>query len=451
MKLTKNRIKSKGPFENELEWFQLNGYQFINEMYLFVNFWESKELPTAGVTADRFGLHLYWNPDFTETLNRPQLRYLMLHELFHLLFNHNERGKFFDHHKANIVMDEIINSEIEKQYFYVYSQKNNEIERPTNPILLVPKDYDGIWVFEVLYKWHQDRADKQNEENNFNDSENSNNSNNSENSENNQDGNSYDSDSDGQPMTQEELEKSVDKVFAGKSTDEDNENTKPIDTHLENDMTSEEKEENTIWKKVYSDQLFETMKSRGTEDSRFKSLLEMKERLEKSKKDYLKEIKKTIQQMKGSNKNKTFKRPNKKVTGLKGNEKLGYTFNVILDTSGSMICEFEKVLSVIFQNNITFNLIHADTKVEKVEFIDNKRKLQKINLAGLGGTTLQPAIDFIANNKKMAKLNTVILTDGWTDRLNTTVLKNKVLIVTTDTNCPLTNNSVNVKQVKVEK
>ena len=57
-------------------------------------------------------------------------------------------------------------------------------------------------------------------------------------------------------------------------------------------------------------------------------------------------------------------------------------------------------------------------------------------IKGLGGTVLQPGIDYISDNYNL--YNTVILTDGYTDSLDLSEL-NKVLIISTDSNCPIKN------------
>jgi predicted metal-dependent peptidase len=47
-----------------------------------------------------------------------------------------------------------------------------------------------------------------------------------------------------------------------------------------------------------------------------------------------------------------------------------------------------------------------------------------MQISGLGGTEIQPAIDYIADPKnKLNTLNTIILTDGYTDSLNFSKIK----------------------------
>ena len=67
-----------------------------------------------------------------------------------------------------------------------------------------------------------------------------------------------------------------------------------------------------------------------------------------------------------------------------------------------------------------------------VEDIKSKRDLQKVMIHGMGGTTLQPAVEYVINPKnKLNAFATVMLTDGYCDVLNFTEMKKKTLILTT--------------------
>jgi predicted metal-dependent peptidase len=111
--------------------------------------------------------------------------------------------------------------------------------------------------------------------------------------------------------------------------------------------------------------------------------------------------------------------------------------------------DFDRVLSYIFQNDITINLIQNDTEVKSVELIKNKNELKKVLIKGLGGTTLQPAVDLIA--EKYNNFPTVILTDGQTDTLDFSKVKQRVLILSVADFCPISGDNGKIKQIKVEK
>ena len=97
-----------------------------------------------------------------------------------------------------------------------------------------------------------------------------------------------------------------------------------------------------------------------------------------------------------------------------------------------MCGDFERVLSFVFQNDIHINLIQIDTEVKMVEDIKTKRDLQKVMIKGMGGTVLQPAINFVNNPKnKLNSFSNVLLTDGYTDTLDFSQVHGKTLILTT--------------------
>jgi predicted metal-dependent peptidase len=174
-------------------------------------------------------------------------------------------------------------------------------------------------------------------------------------------------------------------------------------------------------------------------------------KLRKKRKDYLKEIKRAVSNMIfGTVKQKTIVKPNRRqISGLKGNRKVKTKINCILDTSGSMGGTFEKVLSYVYRNDIEINLIEADTEVKWIENIKNKRKLESMKILGLGGTVLQPAIDYVVEN--FNEFNTVVLTDGYCDSLDLSRVKGKVLMVSIGTKVPITRSNGKVKQIMVEK
>jgi len=193
------------------------------------------------------------------------------------------------------------------------------------------------------------------------------------------------------------------------------------------------------------------LKNRGLVSGEIEKILN---KLRKSKQDYLKEIKRTISHhVFGTTKVKSITRPNRRgIEGIKGKKKHKNVINTILDTSGSMGGDFEAVLSYIFQNDIHINLIQIDTEVKMVEDIKNKRDLQKVQIRGLGGTVLQPAIDYVCDAKnKLNTYNTVILTDGHTDHLNFVDYKHKTLILTTSIPPVINDPKGNVRIIKIDR
>ena len=175
-------------------------------------------------------------------------------------------------------------------------------------------------------------------------------------------------------------------------------------------------------------------------------------KLRKKRKDYLKEIKRAVSNMIfGTIKQKTIVKPNRRqISGLKGNRKVKTMVNVGLDTSGSMGGQgtFERVLSYVYRNDIEINFMESDTQVNWVQKIKSKRGLESIPIKGLGGTCLQPMIDYIVEHHN--DCNSVLLTDGYTDTLDFSKVKGKVLIISVGVKCPIGRSNGKVKQIVIE-
>lgn len=219
----------------------------------------------------------------------------------------------------------------------------------------------------------------------------------------------------------------------------DDNNGEFMDNHL-SDTVSEELREQMVR------DIQERLRARGLTSGDIESTLN---KLRKKRKDYLKQIKRGISQMKGSVKDKTIKRPSRRgFVGIKGNKKVGYIINVILDTSGSMGGYETKALDYIFRSDIQVNLIQIDTVVHATEKITSLRQLQKVKVLGGGGTALQPAIDYV--KEKLSQYNTLILTDGYTDSFNFSGYSGKVLIISNAQECPIAVSNGKVKQIVIE-
>lgn len=175
-------------------------------------------------------------------------------------------------------------------------------------------------------------------------------------------------------------------------------------------------------------------------------------KLRKKRKDYLKHIKRSLaNEIFGQKKQKTITKPNRRqVAGLKGNRKIKTKINVILDTSGSMGGQgtFERVLSYVYRNDIEINLIESDTEIKWVKNIKSKKGLESVPIKGLGGTIMQSGFDYV--EKHFNQYNTVLLTDGYTDRLDLSRIKGNVLMISVGTKVPIARTNNRVKQIVLE-
>ena len=220
----------------------------------------------------------------------------------------------------------------------------------------------------------------------------------------------------------------------------ENNNGEYLDKHIGDDVPEEMRD-------AMVKDVMERLAARGLAAGNIEQTLQ---KLQKKRKDYLKEIKRAVSNMIfGTVKQKTIVKPNRRqISGLKGNRKVKTKINCILDTSGSMGGTFERVLSYIYRNDIEVNLIEADTEVKWIENIKKKRQLETMVIKGLGGTMLQPAINLVAD--QFNEYNTVVLTDGYCDSLDLSKIKGKVLMITIGVKVPITRSNGKVKQIVVD-
>lgn len=461
-----------------------NTLPYYAEFNTFINFFETTSIPTCGVNISKEGMNFYWNRKFVDSLLNTEVLFILLHEDFHLLFDHSKRSIIYNKKFANIIQDMIINQIIyddimkhdktkDKVTIPRHTEKylmNRETGKPYidsggNPILnpyykknmgvFVPKEYNGQHIFEDLYEWMKDRHSDYKKrrgllQSNLPESQpgmggGTGNIPGMGGGKGNMPGkgkgtgSGMDSDEASDPTEQlgEPTDifgkpaygsngqngvetQSLDSIFDSF----ENGDQVTIDCHIDDDVPE------TARKSIVGD-FMQRLKNRGLVSAEVEAILN---KLRKSKRNYLKEIKRTISHhIFGDTKKKSITKPHRRgIEGLKGKKKYKNVINCVLDTSGSMGGDFEHVLSYIFQNDIHINLVQIDTVVKIVEDIKTKRDLQKMIIRGGGGTILQPAIDYILNPKhKLNKFNTVILTDGMTDSLNFKDCKHKVLILTT--------------------
>jgi len=473
---------------------------YYGEFNLHINFHEQDSIGTCAVNVTSKGMNFFYSPKFLEDMSLKEVNFITLHEDFHLLFNHPRRtvtGQY-DHKLSNIAQDMIINHVIweDISHAFVEIPKNKDGK---NMALFVPKDYQGKLIFEELYEWLKEEKEKWEKEQKKNSQCKSCNGSGKdqgqgqgqkdqkqkgqgqqpgdgqgegEKQEGQGDGqqpgdgqgdgqgkgescpdcqgtgNEGGQDSTGKPSygpygknpskDGESLDTwSKEQIFQ----DMENGSGEYMDKHIGDDVPEEMRE-------AMVKDVMERLAARGLAAGNIEQTLQ---KLQKKRKDYLKEIKRAVSTMIfGTVKQKTIVKPNRRqIAGLKGNRKVKTKINCILDTSGSMGGTFERVLSYIYRNDIEINLIEADTEVKWIENIKNKRKLETMVIKGLGGTILQPAIDLVAD--QFNEYNTVVLTDGYCDSLDLSKIKGKVLMISIGVKVPISRSNGKVKQIMVEK
>lgn len=420
---------------------------FYGQFNLNINFRDAtKRIPNCGVNVKSSGMYFYYNSTFLDELGtvdgeikgadanekvfnewerQKQINFIILHEDYHLLFNHPQRtvaGRF-DPYLANIVQDMIINAviwqDIDHNFVSIPRYADNAINRAKgiagkSMALFLPKEYieeHGLPIFEQLYNWIRDKKREHDDA----DGENS--------------GPAY-----GEFGTTGENGQDMDTFSLDNIFDNLNDTQgQYMDSHMEDDVPEELRES------MVQD-VIERMRSRGLVKGNIEKSLE---KLRKKKKDYLREIKRSLaNEIMGDQKIRTITRPNRRgIKGIKGNRKVKHKINVILDTSGSMSGMIEKILEYVFRNDISINLFQIDTEIQDALELNSMRDFNKINLSGFGGTCLQPGINLLSSSKQYNKFNTVILTDGYCDTLDMSRLKGKVLGITCGDSIPISHNA----------
>jgi predicted metal-dependent peptidase len=477
---------------------------YYGEFNLHVNFIEQDNIGTCAINVNSKGMNFLYSPKFIQEMSQKEVNFIVLHEDFHLLFNHPKRtvAGQYDYKLSNIAQDMIINHIIWENisHNFVEIPKNKDGK---NMALFVPKEYTGKLIFEELYDWLNEEKNKWQKQKNQNSKCQScscscNRKDKKQESRKVQDQIKNQEEQYTQKQLNEQVQfeqqseqriqdniqsdnkqvnkskccscrqnncnknykDSIDKLSygpygknpfkPGETIDTwskehifqtmENNNGEYMDKHI-NDEVNEDIREAMV------KDIIERLSARGLSSNNIEIVLN---KLRKKRKDYLREIKKSVSNMiLGTVKQKTIVKPNRRqISGLKGNRKVKAKINVILDTSGSMYGTFDKVLSYIYRNDIEVNLIEADTDVKLIQKIKNKRNLETLPIKGLGGTILQPAIDLIVD--RFNEYNTVLLTDGYCDSLDFSKIKGSVLIISISNKVPIYKTNRRIKQIVVK-
>ena len=456
---------------------------YYGEFNLHVSFHEQDSIGTCAVNVTSKGMNFYYSPKFLEDMSQKEVNFITIHEDFHLLFDHPRRtitGQY-DHKLSNIAQDMIINHIIWEDIPHAF------VEIPKSPdgknmALFVPKEYTGKLIFEELYEWLKDEKEKwQKEQKQNSECQSCKGSGKKDQSQKGEQpgdaqqpgegkgekkdgegegqgescpdcqgtGNEGGKDSSGKPSygpygknpskDGDSLDTwSKEQIFQ----DMENGNGEYLDKHIGDDVPEELRD-------AMVKDVMERLAARGLSAGNVEQTLN---KLRKKRKDYLREIKRAVSTMIfGTVKERTIVKPNRKgISGLKGARKVKTKINVGLDTSGSMGGQgtFERVLSYVYRNDIEINFMESDTQVNWVENIKSKRQLESIPIKGLGGTCLQPMIDYIVEHHN--DCNSVLLTDGYTDTLDFSKVRGRVLIISVGVKCPISRTNGKVKQITIE-
>ena len=459
MLATKKRLKFAHPLITEATQNMLvdlyHNMSFYGQFSLFFKHIGNKSNKSCSIYIDKSSvINFVYNPDFFDNLGQStndyesdellklkQVTFVYLHCMLHIIFNHSSRvknssiNKELSHLAQDMIINSILKSDISDKFIKVpvYPKtEENDLFGLTkkNMPMFIPIEYEGDILFEELYMFVLDRYEYFRKKTNYE----------SEQiriiiQEKGIDGlieylqdkfedlpavyGRYGKDSKDSPMDMFSLEFIFSFISAGIPLD--------MDVHMPHEVPQPNKD-------MIVNDIINNLKGRGYVSGNIEETIQ---KLVKKRKDHLKFIKRNISNyIIGSNKTPTIARPNRRgISGAKGKRKVKAKINVILDTSGSMGGTFDKVLSYIFQNDIEVNIIQIDTEIQSIQTIKKKSELKRIDIKGLGGTFLQPAVDVIESD--FNSFNTVILTDGYTDSLSLGKLNGRVLVITTDSECPI--------------
>lgn len=433
------------------------GVPFYGHFNSYLNFIEVKDddprIQTCAVNVTKKGMNFYYNNKFLNRLSQQEVNFVTIHENFHLLFNHQTRTIMgnFNHEISNVVQDMIINHLILEEIpsYFVELPKD---ETGKNMALLVPVEYEGRLIFEELYTWLMEKK-REREEQKKQGGESCNKSGGESGGESNGDTNGtpkygpygknpkYNKNSN----KPDEMSPTLD-TYSLDSILEDIENGGSgtyLDSHIPDEVSKEEREGRV-------ESVIQSAKNRGLTTGNMEGTLE---KLRPKKRDYLREIKKSLANGSfGYKKLDTIRKPNRKgIQGIKGFRKVNTEINVILDVSGSMSGGLiEKTLSYIYKQDVVINLIQADTQVNKVERYTKTKNIQNMVISGYGGTVLMPAIEYVANDSRLNGFATVILTDGYCDTLDTSNLRKKCLIISCGTRVSMYRDNGKTKQIMTD-
>ena len=483
---------------------------YYGELNLHINFHEQDTIGTCAVNVTSKGMNFYYSPKFLGDMSQKEVNFITLHEDFHLLFDHPKRtvSGQYDHKMSNIAQDMIINHIIWEDI------SHNFVEIPKsadgkNMALFVPKEYTGKLIFEELYEWLKDEKEKwqkeqkkcscktcngtgkkqeqkgdgqskgqgEGQEKSDQKGDGGQGQQPGENGQEQGDGQEKSDQKDDGQGNGESQEPCPDCEGTGNESGQDStgkpsygpygknpqgKDGNPIDTWSKEQIFQDMENNNGEYldKHIGDDvpeemrdamvkDVMERLAARGLSAGNVETTLN---KLRKKRKDYLKEIKRAVSNMIfGTVKQKTIVKPNRRqISGLKGTRKVKTKINVILDTSGSMGGQgtFERVLNYVYRNDIEINFIESDTEIKWVENLKSAKKLQSLPIKGLGGTMMQSGLNYVVEH--FNQFNTVLLTDGYTDTLDCSKLKGKLLIISVGVKCPIGRTNNKVKQIVIE-
>jgi hypothetical protein len=443
-KLKKVRIPER--FEDiSLRW--VKQAPFFSEFMLRFHFYQTNDIPTAGVNVIRSNLNFYFNPEFIngggfrpkigtdghpvlitddegnpvldgrgqvqaemvprEALTDQELEGLLIHEIMHIIRIHHERS-LEDHQLFNVAADMLINNDIKNMRINgrelalpeggVYlDMATNPTQRPGLPEI---KPYKGEPITEPLYLWLMDVREQ------FQDA--------MQDLIKNQQGQpGGDGEGGGQGDGQQEGSGS-DGAQQGKGDLFDVLFGSGIDVH-EIMGEADDLSQSTI------KEIMDSAKMRGWGNVSGDAVQRIEELMKPAKISWRQVLRKTLSPLVhdyGPHFENTWSRRNRRQLPLPGLRRLSNKLIIAIDTSGSInsneleqfFVEIEKIVRDFSQ----LIVLQWDTRIVDVELKYKKGDWKYITVKGRGGTHVQCVFDWMKENG-YEKYPLVNFTDGWFD------------------------------------
>ncbi len=146
-----------------------NHSRFTSYFYQTVEFVKTQSIPTLSLVASH-RMVLYYNPEFLLQITTDEFTGLLVHEMLHVIFEHDHRSKTGDVVLQNIAQDMVINTFIvqhSKTFFSYKGQYQWEVPALILPegLPYIPQEFfadtsihDPVW--EDVYRWLVKKQDE---------------------------------------------------------------------------------------------------------------------------------------------------------------------------------------------------------------------------------------------------------------------------------------------------
>ncbi len=393
-------------------------YRFYGYYALYFKFIEKKNLPAAaGVSIVNRKFCFYYNPDLIDEMVKKfgdnWLKFLVVHEVSHILLNHVGRTGDRDHQLSNISQDMLINDAIARDHGLSYEDFFYR-SRDYPALKFKADEYEEKDIFEPLYAHIMMNVEKNGGKGQCQGDGKCPSCNGTGNA-------------DGQGTPGDgHCEQCPDCNGTGKGEfDPSAQDTSGFGGELVDYHSREEiSEQDAELAQHTAKEIAETLKQRGfTPGDVLGKMFSYKK-----EKTVINVFKKVFAS--GTLRNPTYRKLNRRLPGvLKGTKKENRDVNVILDTSGSLFAELDQYIGQLVGKWNCY-LVQIDTQVAWSGHIKSEKDWKKVAKKGGGGTTLMPAFKHLTEVDR-SDIPTVLVTDGYCDNLDLSVIKAPVTIVLT--------------------